>query len=318
MTTKSRHGSGVKVTVEVGQDKVAELSAALATAMAPEVAPAPASGDRKLVKRSAWSGLLSLGALVFPVKTYTGTEEDKVEFHMFHSADCPNALAQAYSCTECGDEVPKQDTYYMTEAFNGKAVAISTEERESCQVMNEGVLEVLYFTPTDTVDPMYFESTDYIAPGGKKVGEVKAASKGFGLLRLAMIETNTVAIAKRVNRGRDQVVALRPYKNGIVMQHLYFESEIKVLGDKWDAVPTEMDAPIVSAAVALVKAMTEDFDPTVLSDSFTNNLRAMVNEKASDKPVTKHAKKAAPPASGDDFMSVLLASAKSASARRKS
>ncbi len=331
MASKSKHGSGgvgvgsiggVKVTVEVQDSKsqqVADLSAQLLNAMnPPQATPTPAGArQRPVVSRSDWSGLLSMGALVFPVKTYSATDEDKVSFNMYHSATCKNRLNQNFTCSACGEEVSKADTYWQTEAENGVTVHISKEEQEMCQTNNDGVLEILKFVAADSVDPLYFESTDYIAPGGKKVGEVAASRNAFALLRLGMVETKTVAIGKRVRRGKDQIVVLRPNGlNGMVMQYLWFESEIKVM-NKWVDVPVEIAAPVVRAGVELINAMTEEFDPAEYSDSYTNNLRALIAEKSTEKPVTKRSKKAAPAASGDDFMSILNASTAAAKSRKK-
>lgn len=261
---------------------------------------------------------MTVGALTFAVKTYTGTEEEKVEFHMHHSAECDGRLKETgmMKCDKCSEEIHKNDSVSLTD-HNGTLVSMSKDEKESCQVSNNGVLEVLQFTKATEVDPMYFESTDYIAPGRERKGDQATAAKAFGLLRLAMIETETVAIAKRVNKGRDQIVVLRPYGlNGIVMQHLFFESEIRLFNG-WTNVPVEVDAPLVSAAVALVKEMTEDFDSTVYGDSYLSNLRKAIATKAAGKAIPEFTKTAAPASSGDDLMATLKAAVANAQSKPK-
>ena len=302
------------------QQSVADLSAALIAEMNKNSKPAAAvpSTDRKTSSRATWKGLLSVGALTFAVKTYTGTEEDKVEFHMHHSAECTGRLKETgfLKCEQCSSDVHKSEATYFTD-YNGKLVPMTKDEKEACQVSNDGVLSVLQFAKLSDVDPMYFESTDFVAPGGEKKADKAVAAKAFGLLRLAMVETQTVAIAKRVKSGRDQIVALRPYGlNGIVMQHLFFENEIRLFNG-WNEVPVEVDAPMVSAAVGLVNAMTEDFDPTSYGDSYLTNLRAAVASKATDAVAPTFTKDAAPSGSTDDLMATLMASVAAAQAKPK-
>lgn len=295
---------------------VTELSAKLSALMAEGTknSVAKPSANRKTSSRSTWKGLLTVGALTFAVKTYTGTEEDKVEFHGYHSEACAGRLREPkiMICEACSQEVDKNSGVSMTE-HNGIRVTMSRDEKAACQVTNDGVMTVLQFAKASDIDPMYFESTDYIAPGGDGKKPDMAAAKAFGLLRLAMVETGTVAITKRVNKGRDQIVALRPYGlNGIVMQHLYFENEIRLFAG-WENVPVEVEAPMVSAAVALVNEMTEDFDPAVYGDSYLANLREAIAAKAAGS--VKTFEKAAAPVASADLLATLQRSLDNAKAK---
>jgi DNA end-binding protein Ku len=310
----------VPVQPEDRKQTVADMSAALIAEMnknSVKVSSAVPNSDRKTSTRSTWKGLLTVGALTFSVKSYTGTEEDKIEFHGYHSASCQNRLQRGLmKCSGCGEDIAESDGVSFVE-HDGVLVSMSKDEKAACQVSNDGTLKVLQFTKASEIDPMYFESTDFVAPGGDKVGDKKVAAKAFGLLRLAMIETNTIAIAKRVNKGRDQIVALRPYGlNGIVMQHLFFENEIRLFNG-WENVPVEVEAPMICAAVALVNAMTEDFDPTVYGDSYLSNLRKAIATKASGADAQEFTKDAAPSGSTDDLMATLQASVAQAQAKPK-
>ena len=126
------------------------------------------------------------------------------------------------------------------------------------------------FVLASEVDPIYFESTEFLAPE-------KNFEKTFAMLREAMIEKGVVAIAQSNQRGREQTVVIRPYgDNGLTLHYMFFDNEVRSFS-KWTKV--NVDKQEVEIAGMLIDAMTDTFDATAYSDSFTRTYKGLINSK---------------------------------------
>jgi DNA end-binding protein Ku len=302
---------------EVATQSVADLSASLMTAIKPVVKNAVTETDaiKKLASRANWTGTLSFGMINIPVKTYTGTEIEGIQFNKIHS--CGNKLSQQYVCSNpdcqvCIAEgvkvdrvVPYADQKKGFQYEEGKFVEVTKEELDSLNAADEKDLQITEFVAASSVDPIYFESTDYICPDKKT--KKSTADKAFALLRAGMVARNVVAIGKRVKGGKEQTVVLRPYGvNGMVMSYMFFEHEVRGF-DKWvDVTLTEQETVM---AGKLVDAMTQSFKPETKFDTTIVRVKQLVASKIPDSnevaPVV--VKKAVPEAT-DDLMAALEAS----------
>ena len=74
--------------------------------------------------------------------------------------------------------------------------------------------------PVQKLDPVYFESTYYLAPS-------KGAEKPYRLLAETLDKTGCVAIAQTVFHEKESLVAVRSMENGLVMQFMYFANEVR-------------------------------------------------------------------------------------------
>ena len=70
------------------------------------------------------------------------------------------------------------------------------------------------------MDPVYFEDTYYLAAD-------KGGEKPYRLLADAMAKSARVAIAALLSRGKEQLVLIRPYKNGLVLHTTYRADEVR-------------------------------------------------------------------------------------------
>jgi DNA end-binding protein Ku len=72
------------------------------------------------------------------------------------------------------------------------------------------------FIPIEKVDPIYFESSYYLAPD-------KEADKPYRLLADTMAKTGRVALAQTVFHNKESLVLIRSVKRGLVLHFLFFQ-----------------------------------------------------------------------------------------------
>src|SRR6202041_2343411 len=82
-------------------------------------------------------------------------------------------------------------------------------------------IEITDFVSLGEIDPVYFNTTYYLAPEGE------AAGKAYALLRQAMQESGKVAIASFVMRNKEYLVAIRPDADVLALETMYFADEVR-------------------------------------------------------------------------------------------
>src|SRR5215472_12783634 len=63
------------------------------------------------------------------------------------------------------------------------------------------------------------------------VGAGEGGEKPYRLLADALAKSNRAAIAQLVTRGKEQLVLIRPYENGLIMHSLYYANEVRNFAD---------------------------------------------------------------------------------------
>ena len=128
--------------------------------------------------------------------------------------------------------------------------------------------------PLAEVDPVYFEKTYYLGPD-------KGGLKPYRLLSKAMQETGRAALAKYAARGKDYLVLLRPFDDGLAMQQLRYADEIR----SFDEVPVgdaEVQPAELELALRLIEQVAADeFHPEQYEDE--QRKRTLGADRAQDR-----------------------------------
>jgi hypothetical protein len=199
----------VKAKAKSKTENVADLSAKLGQMMnesaqqdSSDPAPAP---EKKSASRSNFKGELLIPApqggvlSVIPIKTYVAVDEDKVERHMYHSADCRNSLNYgAMTCSGCGTVVDKNSAVKGVEV-DGKIILVSDDDLKSQQPMRDGKMKILEYVNETDINPIYYEDAEFVVPDATKASPIMAV---FATLVEALKRTGKVAKGVRVEGGR--------------------------------------------------------------------------------------------------------------------
>src|SRR5271168_2444324 len=214
--------------------------------------------SKGVVSRSTAKFIIqAFGVLNIPAASYKATDSDKIETHMYHNAVCAAAkkrLKQKYEC-ECGTKVENAKTNSVKGVEVGDKIVLLTQaELDAQKPINDKVLKITSFVPADSINPIYYESSEYLAAD-------KGGEKGFATLQAGLAQTGRIAIGTFVSRGHQYTVAIRAYgQYGLVMSYLFAEYEVRDCG-KWKPVAT------VQAEVALCETLMTETE--LAKDIFT-------------------------------------------------
>jgi DNA end-binding protein Ku len=112
-------------------------------------------------------------------------------------------------------------------------------------------------------------------------------------LREALLKTGKVGVAQFVLRNRDSLCILKPYGNGLVLNALRFSDEIRSMEDLALPANEQLSSSEVSLAVQLIEGMSALFNPTKYSDTYTDELKKLIEAKAKGQKREAAAPKAA-------------------------
>ena len=129
--------------------------------------------------RAIWSGVLTFGLVSVPVELYSATEAHGPVFHQFEKGTADRIRYQRVN-ERTTDEVEYSDIVKGAETGGGHHVMLDQEELDSVAPGRSRSMEIHTFVDLDDIDPIYFNKTYYLGPGGEETGKI------YALLRAAM------------------------------------------------------------------------------------------------------------------------------------
>src|SRR5215510_8505184 len=129
----------------------------------------------------------------------------------------------------------------------------------------------------DEIDPIYCVETYYIGPeeGGEHV---------YALLARAMKDSGLAAVTRFVMRDREHLGALRVRDGVITLEQLYFADEIRPI-DEIKERRSKVEKKELDMALRLIDSYTGKWDPSKYGDTYTDELRAVIEAKRKGKQV---------------------------------
>lgn len=219
---------------------------------------------------SVWKGHLTFGLVSFPVRLSTAARGENVSFNLLHKKD-HSRIKQVIFCQAEDKPVPRDEIVKGYEYEKGRYVEIADEDIKKVAPKTAKVMEILEFVKGDQVDPIYLESSYYMAP--EEGGE-----KPYALLFDALGKTNYYGVAKIAMHNREHIVILRPGSKGIILHTMYYADEIRQT-DEFRTDVTNVKEKELALAKTLVESLAGDFEPEKYHDSYRANLHKMIEAK---------------------------------------
>jgi DNA end-binding protein Ku len=221
---------------------------------------------------------ISFGLVSIPVRFYTATKSEDVHFNLLH-ASCGTRVNRKWWCPHHEKIVDSDELVRGYAISKNKFVTFEDEEIEALETDSNRALDITEFVDLNEVDPIFFEKAYFLgpAPGGGKT---------YKLLASAMKKQNRVAVARWVAAGKEHLVVIRPYENGLALHTMYYADEVRDFG----AIDLEEGAPVrekeVHLAETLIDELTEKkFNPTQFKDEYRERLLEQIRNKARGKTI---------------------------------
>jgi DNA end-binding protein Ku len=228
--------------------------------------------------RAIWSGVLTFGLVSVPVELYSATETHRPVFHQFEK-DTTDRIRYQRVNERTADEVEYSDIVKGAETSRGHYVMLDSEELDSVAPGRSRSMEIHTFVDLDEIDPIYFDKTYYLGPGGEESGKV------YALLRSAMGDSDKAAIASFVMRGKEYLAAVRADGDLLALETLFFADEIREAHEQISDLPgrVKLTRQELRMARQLIESMTGPWRPSDYRDTYTDRVNKLIKAKKNDE-----------------------------------
>lgn len=223
--------------------------------------------------RAIDTATISFGLVSIPVKIYSTNEPShELHFHLVHEG-CGERLKQFYECPRHG-RVERDEMIKGFEISRGNFVELTKEELKALEAVASDEIDVREFVPLEAIDPVYVAASYYLAPD-------RGGDRAYRLMRDALDHAELAAIGAYAARGKQYVVMLRPFEDGLVMHQLRYADEVK----PWSEVgmPTlakPKPAELGMAGKLIDQLRHDEFDASQYTDEVKGRVRHLIADKA--------------------------------------
>jgi DNA end-binding protein Ku len=260
--------------------------------------------------RSVWTGVLSFGLVTVPVKLYTATEDHDIKFHQLNSAT-GNRIKYRKTDEGTGAEVAQDGIVKGFDLGSGEHAVIGTEELKALAPEKTGAIEITEFTDLADVDPVYFDRTYYIGPGGK------GADRAYALLHRAMARTGKAGIATVLFREKEHLCLVRAGTQCMILQTLHWADEVRDPETELSGLPgVAFEGEELEFARKLITSLGTSWAPERHLDTYQPRVMALIEAKRDGRAVIT-ARPEQPGPAVTDLMDALRASIKAAPRTRQ-
>jgi DNA end-binding protein Ku len=263
--------------------------------------------------RSLWTGSLSFGLVNVPVQLVSAVRDLDLHFRQLHEKDKSPIETQRW-CSEEDKEVPYEAITRSYELDSGKQVLVTDEDLEAVEPRKTRTIDIEQFVDLADVDPIYFDHPYWLVPAGDDEG----ATRAYKLLLGVMEKTDHAALGRFVMRAKEHLAIVRARDGALTLTTMRFHDEVRSAS----AVPsatgktTKPSKKELDAAVELIEALADDWDPEKHEDRYRKRLQKVVNKKRKGQTIEiDSGDDGGEPAPVSDLMAALEESLKKAKSR---
>ncbi|MGH8012740.1 MAG: Ku protein [Candidatus Binataceae bacterium] len=235
-----------------------------------------------MASRPISTGNISFGLVSIPVKLFSATRARSVSFHLLHGKDMSRIKQKIY-CPVDDAIIDRAELVRGFEVEKGRYVPFNDEELKALESHDNHSIEITEFLPIKQVDPVYFEESYYL-------GCEAASAKAYRLLTDAMTASGRVALGRYTMRGKEHLVMIRPFDQGLMLHTMYYADEVRSGEDIDRGVNEAVKQTELTLAQRLIDELTQKkFDPAKYHDAYRERVLELAQKKVAGQEITESA-----------------------------
>ena len=230
-----------------------------------------------MAPRAFWTGHLRLSLVNIPVRLYPATTSERaIAFHQIHQ---PSGKRIRYQKVAPGvGPVENEEITKGYEYEKGKYVLIDQKEIDDLKLESKQTIELVRFVDEDAIDTRYFETPYYLMPDGDM------ADEAYVIVQKALKDTGKIGVGQFILRGRGNIVAIKPFGKGLMLEVLRHANEIRAAEPLFKEIAeVKVDKEALDLAKELIKRKTGKFEPEQFKDDYSEAVWELINAKLEDR-----------------------------------
>lgn len=237
--------------------------------------------------RSIWKGHIRFLLVAIPVRIYNAIEtSEKIQFNQLHREDY-GPIGYDKRCKKCGEIVTNDQITKGYQYEPERWAIVEPDDIAKIKIKTTKAVDIVGFVDRSEIPTTFYDSPYFAGPDGA------VSEKPYALLREVMKQTGKIGVGKVVLRDREDLVAVFPLEDGLVLQKLHYPHELRKMGDvpelenvqKLDA--DKLNKNELKLATTLVQEMTTTLSEIDTTDNYYEALRSLIDSKIKGKEVTE-------------------------------
>lgn len=228
--------------------------------------------------RSIWKGHIRFLLVAIPVRIYNAIEtSEKIQFNQLHRDDF-GPIGYDKRCKKCSQVVSNDQITKGYQYEPDRYAIVEPEDIAKVKIKTTKAVDIIGFVDADEIPATFYDSPYFAGPDGP------VAEKPYALLREVMRQTGKIGVGKVVLRDREDLVALFPHENGLVLQKLHYPHELRKIVDVPDIEAAQkLDKNELKLATTLVEQMTTTLSEIDTTDNYHEALKKVIESKIKGK-----------------------------------
>ena len=232
--------------------------------------------------RSIWKGHIRFLLVAIPVRVYNAIEaSEKIQFNQLHREDF-GPIGYDKRCKKCNEVVTSDQITKGYQYEPDRFAIVEPDDIAKIKIKTTKAVDILGFVDADEIPATFYDAPYFAGPDGP------VAEKPYALLREVMKQTGKVGLGKVVLRDREDLVALFPQENGLILQKLRYPHEVRNVRDVPDVDGAQkVDKREMQMATMLVEQMTTTLEEIDMTDHYHEALKKLIESKVKGKKIVE-------------------------------
>jgi DNA end-binding protein Ku len=237
--------------------------------------------------RSIWKGHIRFLLVAIPVRIYNAIEtSEKIQFNQLHREDF-GPIGYDKRCKKCDQVVTNDQITKGYQYETDRWAIVEPDDIAKIKIKTTKAVDIVGFVDREEIPSTFYDAPYFAGPDGP------VSEKPYALLREVMKQTGKIAVGKVVLRDREDLVAVFPQEDGLVLQKLHYPHELRKMQDvpdlenvqKLDA--AKLNKSELKLATTLVQEMATTLAEIDTEDNYYNALRTLIDSKIKGKQVAE-------------------------------
>lgn len=228
--------------------------------------------------RPYWNGQIRVSLVSFGIELYSAVESSaKLSMHKIHE---PTGKRVHYeNVVEGVGPISKDDIVKGFEYETGKYLLVTPDELENIQLESKKTIDIVQFVGLHEIPDLYIDKPYYVQP---EKGET--AEEAYRIVQQALCRKKKVGLGQMYRGGREYLVALKPCYDGLLLETLRYEDEVREARKFYDVLRNiQVDEDKLELAEMLIEKKTKPFDPAQFTDHYREALRELIEAKLEER-----------------------------------
>ena len=237
--------------------------------------------------RSIWKGHIRFLLVAIPVRIYNALEtSEKISFNQLHRDDY-GPIGYDKRCKKCGQVVSNDQITKGYQYEPDRYAIVEPDDVAKIKIKTTKAVDIVGFVDRSEVPTTFFDAPYFAGPDGP------VSEKPYALLREVMKQTGKIAVGKVVLRDREDLVAVFPHEDGLVLQKLHYPHELRKMEDVPDIdgvgklTPQKLNKNELKLAATLVQEMVTTLSEVDTEDNYHTALRKLIDAKIKGRKVVE-------------------------------